>query len=62
MANNGEIIRCSHGFDRHFDSRRPMKRRRGLIACRTEDAANRWFAENDPEGVAFRYEVISGPV
>jgi hypothetical protein len=39
-----------------------MKRRRGLIACRTEDAANRWFAENDPEGVAFRYEVISGPV
>jgi hypothetical protein len=27
-----------------------------------EDAANRWFAENDPEGVAFRYEVISGPV
>jgi hypothetical protein len=28
----------------------------------SEDAANRWFAENDPEGVAFRYEVISGPV
>jgi hypothetical protein len=27
-----------------------------------EDAANRWFAENDPESVAFRYEVISGPV
>jgi hypothetical protein len=28
----------------------------------SEDAANRWFAENDPEGVAFRYEVISEPV
>jgi hypothetical protein len=27
-----------------------------------EEAAECWFAENDPEGVAFRYEVISGPV
>jgi hypothetical protein len=25
------------------------------------DAAEAWFAENDPEGVAFEYEVI-GPV
>jgi hypothetical protein len=25
----------------------------------TEDAANAWFAENDPEGVAFEYKVIS---
>jgi hypothetical protein len=23
-----------------------------------EQAAERWFAENDPEGVAFEYEVI----
>ena len=23
----------------------------------TEDAANRWFAEHDPEGVAFAYPV-----
>lgn len=23
----------------------------------SEDAANEWFAENDPEGVAFEYEV-----
>ena len=22
-----------------------------------EDAAEKWFAENDPEGVAFEYEV-----
>jgi hypothetical protein len=23
-----------------------------------EEAAERWFAENDPEGVAFEYEVL----
>jgi hypothetical protein len=23
-----------------------------------EDAAERWFEENDPEGVAFEYEVL----
>lgn len=23
-----------------------------------EDAMNEWFAENDPEGVAFEYEVL----
>ena len=26
------------------------------------DAAEAWFAENDPEGVAFEYEVRSSPV
>jgi hypothetical protein len=26
------------------------------------DAAEAWFAENDPEGVAFEYEVIGPPV
>jgi len=25
------------------------------------DAAEAWFAENDPEGVAFEYEVIGPP-
>jgi hypothetical protein len=25
------------------------------------DAAEAWFAENDPEGVVFEYEVIGGP-
>ena len=25
------------------------------------DAAATWFAENDPEGVAFEYEVITAP-
>jgi hypothetical protein len=23
-----------------------------------EDAAEKWFAENDPEGVAFEYEIL----
>jgi stringent starvation protein B len=26
-----------------------------------QDAAEAWFAENDPEGVAFDYEVIGPP-
>lgn len=26
------------------------------------DAAEAWFAENDPEGVAFEYEVIESPI
>jgi hypothetical protein len=25
------------------------------------DAAETWFAENDPEGVAFEYEIIGPP-
>jgi hypothetical protein len=25
------------------------------------DAAETWFAENDPEGAAFEYEVLGGP-
>jgi hypothetical protein len=25
----------------------------------SEDAADTWFAENDPEGVAFEYPVLS---
>lgn len=26
-----------------------------------DEAAQAWFAEHDPEGVAFRYEVIGAP-
>lgn len=29
-----------------------------LIVFADEEAAQRWFAENDPEGVAFQYEVM----
>jgi hypothetical protein len=28
----------------------------------TSDAAERWLDENDPEGVAFEYEVIGPPI
>ena len=28
-----------------------------LKVCADDDAANRWFAENNRDGVAFRYEV-----
>ena len=27
----------------------------------TEDAANEWFRDNDPEGVAFEYPIIGQP-
>lgn len=29
-----------------------------LMVFDTEDDANAWFKENDPEGVAFKYDVI----
>jgi hypothetical protein len=28
----------------------------------TEDAANEWFRDNDPEGVAFEYPIIGQPL
>jgi len=30
-----------------------------FVALASEDAANAWFAEHDPEGVAFEYPVLS---
>jgi hypothetical protein len=30
-----------------------------LKVFESEDAANAWFAERDPEGVAFEYTVLS---
>lgn len=30
-----------------------------LIVFDSEETANAWFAKHDPEGVAFRYPVIS---
>lgn len=29
-----------------------------LKVFETADAANKWFETNDPEGVAFKYEVL----
>lgn len=31
-----------------------------IKALANRDAAERWFEENDPEGVAFEYDVIEG--
>jgi hypothetical protein len=33
----------------------------GLKVFATEDVARAWIEENDPEGVAFEYEVIGPP-
>jgi hypothetical protein len=30
-----------------------------LRVFKTAEAAERWFAENDPEGVAFEYPIIA---
>lgn len=40
-----------------FRARRPATRIH-LKVFATEEAAERWFAEHDPEGVAFKYPVI----
>ena len=29
-----------------------------MIAFANQEAAERWFEENDPEGVAFEYDVL----
>ena len=34
--------------------------RENMKVFASEEAANAWFAENDPEGVAFAYPVIEG--
>jgi hypothetical protein len=33
--------------------------RDGIASLATEEATERWFAEHDPEGVAFEYEVMN---
>ena len=39
----------------------PSKHPEHLKVFANVDAAEAWFAENDPEGVAFEYEVIGPP-
>jgi hypothetical protein len=43
----------------YVDTRKEVGDKDHLKVFATEGAANAWFAEHDPEGVAFRYEVIS---
>ena len=43
----------------YVDSRKGVGDKDHLKVFANLDAANRWFEENDPEGVAFEYEVLS---
>jgi len=42
----------------YVDSRKDVNDPQHVWVFADEAAADRWFAENDPEGVAFAYEVI----
>ena len=42
----------------YVDSTRAVGDAEHLKVFATEDAAESWFREHDPEGVAFEYEVI----
>jgi hypothetical protein len=45
----------------YVDSRKEVGDKDHLKVFANLDAANRWFEENDPEGVAFEDEVLSKP-
>ena len=42
----------------HVDTSKKVGDRDHLKVFANADAAEAWFAENDPEGVAFEYEVL----
>jgi hypothetical protein len=42
----------------YVDTSKEVGDRDHLKVFANELAANRWFEENDPEGVAFEYEVL----
>ena len=46
----------------YVDTSKQVGDRDHLKVFANADAAEAWFAENDPEGVAYEYEVISPPV
>ena len=43
----------------YVDTRKQVGDVEHLKVFASEDAAQRWFAEHDPEGVAFQYQVIN---
>jgi hypothetical protein len=45
----------------YMDTSKQVGEREYLKVFANADAAEAWFAENDPEGVAFEYEVIGAP-
>ena len=42
----------------YIDARKQVGDRDHLKVFANEDAAEKWFEENDPESVAFEYEVL----
>jgi hypothetical protein len=42
----------------YVDTSKPVGEPDHLKVFANEDAAERWFAKTDPEGVAFEYEVV----
>ncbi len=42
----------------YVDARHDVGAPEHLKVFASVEAANRWFEENDPEGVAFEYEVL----
>jgi hypothetical protein len=42
----------------YVDTSKPVGDVDHLKVFANEDAAEKWFAENDPEGVAFEYEIF----
>ena len=45
----------------YVDTSKQVGDRDHLKVFANADAAEAWFAENDPEGVAFEYEVLDCP-
>ena len=44
----------------YVDTSKPVGDRDHIKPFADQDAAEAWFKANDPEGVAFEYEVIAG--
>jgi hypothetical protein len=60
----GTVAGCSDGLGEigmtvwiYVDARKQVGDKDHLKVFASEDAANAWFAEHDPEGVAFEYPV-----
>ena len=46
----------------HVDRSKQVGDREHIKVFANADAAEAWFAANDPEGVAFEYDVIGPPI
>jgi hypothetical protein len=46
----------------YVDTSKQVGDREHIKVFANADAADAWFAENDPEGVAFEHDVIGPPI